>query len=204
MKSIKSRLALRMCFLPFLLVVLNSTSLVAFQPSSITKLSIIQKSSSIIHSNRRDFLKTGLGIATSTLGLISLTSEEASALQQAYPTELQMVKDGNDIETLRKEYIANKKREINEKRSLKNFVNGFGDNESLSEKKVDTNVNTITSVVWGGALWLLSGSRQNALVNPMVSLADIEFILFRSYNFSSCVLTGEFTFQCRRRGMAQR
>ena len=151
-----------------LVIFLNSSLLFAFQISSTSKSTVVKNPSTIIFSERREFLERSAGVTFSILGLNGLTKEEALALTQAYPNEIQMVKDGNDIESIRKEYIATKKKEIEEKQSFKNFVNGFGENESVPEKKTDTNVNTITSMVWAGALWLLSGSRQNVLVNPMV------------------------------------
>mmetsp|Transcript_20562 Transcript_20562/g.26596 ORF Transcript_20562/g.26596 Transcript_20562/m.26596 type:complete len:339 (+) Transcript_20562:104-1120(+) len=119
-------------------------------------------------TERRDVLKTIGATCAIVIGVSSTSVDKASGYQKAFPTELDQ--SGADIESIRREYISNKKRELDQKKSFKNFVNGFGEGESPVQQKSDTNKNTLTSIVWGGALWLLSGSRQNALVNPTANL----------------------------------
>jgi len=143
-------------------------------------------------TERRDVLKTIGATCAIVIGVSSTSVDKASGYQKAFPTELDQ--SGADIESIRREYISNKKRELDQKKSFKNFVNGFGEDESPVQQKSDTNKNTLTSIVWGGALWLLSGSRQNALVNPTVRFQNhISEFSFLSLHFNIIAVSGKPT-----------
>ena len=155
----------------FLSVILALSGSFAFKASNVHRKYVdvapFKSENFILQESRRKVLKSGVQGAAAILGINSII-ENANGLQQEYPDELQLVQENADIETLRKEYISRKKRELEEKKTFKNFVNGFGENDSSSAKKSSKNMNTLASIVWAGAIWLLSGSRQNILVNPMV------------------------------------
>lgn len=106
--------------------------------------------------DRRSFLRA---MAVSTL----LQPSRASAYEQAYPVDLGFPEGdtSQSLETLRNERIARKKKSYEESMDFvkqKNPLSFRGPKDIL------------TCSIWGGALWLLSGSRSNPLVTPIANL----------------------------------
>lgn len=112
--------------------------------------------------SRRTVLKKAfLGIATS-LAIASTTPKESSAAYEAqFPQNLEY--DGvADLSKVRKERIEQKKHLQEEKKKLFQSKN---DEDIISDEVFSYN-----SFIWGGALWLLSGSRSSPLITPIGNL----------------------------------
>lgn len=108
--------------------------------------------------NRREFFASALA---ATL-LLSNASAGNAAIKETYPEELQYSKGDKDIEAVRRDYITSKRLEQSQRKNILQMPD--------PKNKSDFKMNTLTSTVWAVALWLLGGSRQNALVNPTANL----------------------------------
>jgi len=109
---------------------------------------------------RRIFLGSLLASASTATG--TLNPEPSAAYEKAFPVNLDF--DGDDtsrnLQSIRQERIAVKKSQA--KQTKADLVN----QPLVVRNKQDL----ISSVAWGGALWLLLGSRSNPLVNPLANL----------------------------------
>jgi hypothetical protein len=91
------------------------------------------------------------------------TTESASAYDLEYPTELGFANgdSSRDLRALREEAYQTKKQSYEQRMDYVKDTNPF-----LFRGPKDV----ITCLAWGGALWLLSGSRSNPLVTPIANL----------------------------------
>lgn len=87
--------------------------------------------------------------------------QPASALVKAYPLNLDFENNDSSInlQSIRQERIAVKKSRIAQSKS-----NLLSNPFQLSSK------DALATVIWGGALWLLSGSRSNPTVKPLANV----------------------------------
>mmetsp|Transcript_7477 Transcript_7477/g.16222 ORF Transcript_7477/g.16222 Transcript_7477/m.16222 type:complete len:412 (-) Transcript_7477:101-1336(-) len=98
-------------------------------------------------------------LATVVSAAVLLPSVSTPALPQAYPTELSLREGEDDLTKLRSDAISKAKSEQKEtKERLKNSP------FSITPRDLGG------SLVWGTALWFLSGSRSNPLVAPLANL----------------------------------
>jgi len=104
--------------------------------------------------NRRQLLTGALLTTCSPF----LSPSSAIAMQKEYPADLEADTNIN-IETIRRQKIASVKANRQKYQS------------ELTQNPLDFGlVDTGSTFVWAGALWLLSGSRCNPLVNPLANL----------------------------------
>lgn len=111
---------------------------------------------------RRMFIATLF--ATSSSAIITTTSnpEPAIAFEKSYPVNLDFDNDDSSInlQSIRQERIAVQKSQAKQVKS-----------DLLTQPFMfKTKEDIISSVVWGGALWLLTGSRSNPLVRPLANI----------------------------------
>jgi len=109
---------------------------------------------------RREFLNA-MFVASSVAAVSTTTSSAANAYEKAYPVTLDF--EGNDtsrnLENMRTERISSQKAKAKQTKEdlLQNPL-------SFKDKK-----DVFGSIAWGGAIWLLSGSRSNPLVKPIAN-----------------------------------
>jgi hypothetical protein len=109
---------------------------------------------------RRIFLATLFATATTAAAIT--TNEPANAFEKAYPVNLDFDNDDTTInlQSIRQERISVKKSQAKQVKS-----------DLISQPfQIKTKEDVIASVVWGGSLWLLLGSRSNPLVKPFANL----------------------------------
>jgi len=113
--------------------------------------------------NRRNLVFNAVVTTTAAVLISSTTTTAANAFEKAYPVELGFVNDDTswDLQAIRKDVILKKK--ANYKKSMdyvtKTNLLSFRDPKDLC-----------TCILWGGALWLLSGSRSNPVITPVANL----------------------------------
>jgi hypothetical protein len=109
--------------------------------------------------SRRRFLRSLLLVSSSTF----IVSKSSEAYEQAYPVELGFVNgdSSRDLRAVRNERYQQKKEQYE---SRMDFVR----DKNLFEFRGPKDV--ITCATWGGALWLISGSRSNPLVTPLANV----------------------------------
>jgi hypothetical protein len=112
--------------------------------------------------DRRRFVVNILSAAT-MLAATYTTMESASPYDLAYPTELGFANGdtSRDLSAVREEAYQTKKQSYEQRMDYVTDKNPF-----LFRGPKDV----VTCTVWGGALWLLSGSRSNPLVTPIANL----------------------------------
>jgi hypothetical protein len=122
-------------------------------------LSENMSSSESTTQERRVFI-AGLFASTAAYGM--LNPQPANAFEKAYPVNLDFQNDDSTInlESIRQARIAVQKSQAKQTKSE------LLTQPLLVRKKEDA----IASVVWAGALWLLSGSRSNPLVKPLANI----------------------------------
>eukprot|EP00554_Chaetoceros_debilis_P016677 CAMPEP_0194114060 /NCGR_PEP_ID=MMETSP0150-20130528/18783_1 /TAXON_ID=122233 /ORGANISM="Chaetoceros debilis, Strain MM31A-1" /LENGTH=360 /DNA_ID=CAMNT_0038804153 /DNA_START=86 /DNA_END=1165 /DNA_ORIENTATION=+ len=106
---------------------------------------------------RRKFLSRVASVAT----LASLSPITANAYERSYPVNLDFANgdSSRNLETIREERISAQKSLAKQTKSdLVSDPFAFKDGKDVA-----------ASAVWGGALWLLSGSRSNPLVRPIAN-----------------------------------
>lgn len=111
---------------------------------------------------RRLFLASLFATTTTAATSTTSFSSAANAFEKAYPVNLDFDNDDTSInlQSLRQERIAVQKSQTKQVKSdLVSKPYFLRDEREL-----------IGSVVWGGALWLLLGSRSNPLVRPLANL----------------------------------
>ena len=111
---------------------------------------------------RRLFLASLFATTTTTAASTTSFSSAANAFEKAYPVNLDFDNDDTSInlQSLRQERIAVQKSQTKQVKSdLASKPYFLRDEREL-----------IGSVVWGGALWLLLGSRSNPLVRPLANV----------------------------------
>lgn len=130
----------------------------SFAPSALCSRS--SSSSTQLSADRRSFVKNALltsaAVATTTL----LPTDESSAYEKAYPIELGVIDGDKDLQAVRMEKTAQKKKSYKKSMSYATNVNPF---TFRGPRDV------VTTATWAGALWLLSGSRSNPLVTPLAN-----------------------------------
>ena len=114
-----------------------------------------------ITQERRMFIASMLA-SSSTVASSILSPDSALAYEKAYPMNLDFENDDTTInlQSIRQERIAVQKSQARQvKKDLLTQPLLFRTKEDI-----------ISSVVWGGALWLLLGSRSNPLVKPIANV----------------------------------
>ncbi|KAI2510822.1 hypothetical protein MHU86_3608 [Fragilaria crotonensis] len=118
-------------------------------------------------SDRRRFLVNALSTSTFVAAVVTQTSSipgssAASAYEQTYPVELSFANGdtSRDLSALRDEAYRAKKK------SYETRMDYVTDKNPLLFRGPK---DVLTCAVWGGALWLLSGSRSNPLVTPLAN-----------------------------------
>ncbi len=109
---------------------------------------------------RRMFVASLFASTTSASGV--LDTDPANAFEKSYPVNLDFDDDDTSInlQSIRQERIAVQKSQAKQVKS-----------DLLTQPFMfRTKQDIAASVVWGGALWLLSGSRSNPLVRPLANV----------------------------------
>ena len=109
---------------------------------------------------RRRAIESIVRSTTLGLALVVQSNQPAKAFEKAYPTELRVKEGDLDLSQVRKAKMNAKR--VKKERGL-DYV---GQNPWVFRGPKDV----LTSVTWGGALWLLGGSRSNPLVTPIANL----------------------------------
>jgi len=116
---------------------------------------------------RRRFLH-GLVAASTVAASTGGLPTTASGYEKAFPQTLEFNSDGNDAPPIDFGAVREDRIAVQKSRSKKNKPpsNNLLTNPDLIKGKVDI----FGSAAWGGALWLLLGSRSNPLVRPIANL----------------------------------
>lgn len=104
---------------------------------------------------RRSFLKNIL-VATTIESVAS--SQTASAYERAYPLTLEYSNEEN-IQSIREKRISSKKSKLQSRNDI-----------ITHPLKLNGKRDVYGSIIWGSALWLLSGSRSNPIVKPLANI----------------------------------
>ena len=132
-------------------------------PSSKLRLSTGGSDESNVLSDRRAFLVVSTTSAIATTAILTQPfGSAASAYEKAYPSELGFANGdtARDLRALRDEAYRAKKK------SSETRMDYVTDKNPLLFRGPK---DVLTCTVWGGALWLLSGSRSNPLVTPLAN-----------------------------------
>mmetsp|Transcript_17237 Transcript_17237/g.26122 ORF Transcript_17237/g.26122 Transcript_17237/m.26122 type:complete len:343 (+) Transcript_17237:143-1171(+) len=113
-----------------------------------------------IPESRRRFLKNSVALSTV---LATGSPTPSNAFEKAYPVELGFANGdtSRDLQAIRKERILEKKE------SYQKSMDYVKDTNPLYFRGPK---DILTCGLWGGALWLLSGSRSNPLVTPIANV----------------------------------
>lgn len=190
-----------------LVLTANSGSVEAFTSTRLTSQTArrLKRSTNLKHhlssesQNEKDGLTNGrrrllASFAASSLavGGFSIHPEVAQAYEKSFPDDLDF-EDGD----LSKDLVAAQQAKIAAKRAQRTeYMDYVTDSNPLFFRNPK---DLLTCLAWGGALWLLSGSRSNPLVTPLANLLydeDEEWLkdrndgLFASLPLSLFVILG--------------
>lgn len=110
--------------------------------------------------DRRTMMKFMLGVPTVCLALILQPMQPASAYEKSFPIELGYNEGDIDLSQVRQAKMKAKR--VKRERGM-DFV-------TQSPLVFRGPKDILTSATWGGAMWLLSGSRSNPLVTPIANI----------------------------------